>query len=149
MTTSATTLRELLPSDHADWLDLWQGYLGFYATTLPAEATAATWRRLLDPAVPMFARVAEHAGRAIGFAIVVLHEGTWVQAPVAYLEDLYVDPQHRGRGVGRALIDDLLALGRQRGWATLYWHTRADNPARRLYDAFTSADDFVRYRIRL
>ena len=47
------------------------------------------------------------------------------------------------------LAEAAVTVARQRGWATLYWHPRADNPARRLYDAFTRADDFVRYRIRL
>ena len=41
-------------------------------------------------------------------------------------------------------------LGRDRGWSRLYWHTRASNEAaRRLYDKFVNADDFVRYRMIL
>ena len=41
-------------------------------------------------------------------------------------------------------------LGRERGWSRLYWHTRASNEtARRLYDKFVNADDFVRYRMIL
>ncbi|MFP3617112.1 GNAT family N-acetyltransferase, partial [Paraburkholderia sp. SIMBA_050] len=53
------------------------------------------------------------------------------------------------RGVGRRLIEDLVALGRARGWSRLYWHTRRDNPARKLYDTFVQADDFVRYQLAL
>jgi hypothetical protein len=45
------------------------------------------------------------------------------------------------------LIQDLLDLARARHWSRLYWHTRAGNPARRLYDDFAEADDFVRYRV--
>jgi hypothetical protein len=41
-------------------------------------------------------------------------------------------------------------LARERGWSRLYWHTRAANAtARKLYDKFAKADDFVRYRMIL
>jgi GNAT superfamily N-acetyltransferase len=60
---------------------------------------------------------------------------------------LFVDPQVRGRGIARQLMQALRAEGKAQGWSRLYWHTRTDNPARRLYDEFTPADDYVRYRI--
>jgi GNAT superfamily N-acetyltransferase len=142
-----TTIRTVRPDDHAAWLRLWAGYLDFYATRLAPEISARTWQRLLDPASPLLGRVAVRDGRVVGFSNSVLHEGTWVLTPICYLEDLFVDPAWRGQGVGRALIEDLRALGRARGWSRLYWHTRRDNPARRLYDEFTPADDFVRYQI--
>jgi hypothetical protein len=41
-------------------------------------------------------------------------------------------------------------MARQCGWSRLYWHTRAENAAaRRLYDSFVEADDFVRYRLKM
>ena len=86
---------------------------------------------------------------AVGFSHSLLHEGTWVLAPICYLEDLYVDPSARGRGVGRALIADLVDMARTQGWSRLYWHTRRGNEAaRRVYDGFVKADDFVRYLLK-
>ena len=56
----------------------------------------------------------------------------------------------RGGGVGRALIDDLLALGRARGWARVYWHTDQGNAqARALYDSYVLSDGHIRYRLKL
>jgi GNAT superfamily N-acetyltransferase len=50
--------------------------------------------------------------------------------------------------VGRALIEDLMALARAKGWQRLYWHTDEDNVvARRLYDRFVESDGHVRYRL--
>jgi hypothetical protein len=69
--------------------------------------------------------------------------------PICYLEDLFVDPEVRGLGVGQALIADLLKLGTERGWSRIYWHTRSGNTARKLHDRFTAADDFVRYQLVL
>jgi ribosomal protein S18 acetylase RimI-like enzyme len=135
-------------ADEAAWRRLWAGYIAFYEAEVSEEVTTATWRRMLTPGSRLFARLAEADGEVCGFTISILHAGTWTTQPLCYLEDLYVDPAARGRGVGRALIEDLIALARTRGWSRLYWHTRATNAAaRRLYDRFVPADDFVRYRI--
>jgi GNAT superfamily N-acetyltransferase len=107
--------------------------------------TAETWRRILDPASTIASRLAVLDGTVVGFATHLLHEGTWTTTPMCYLEDLFVDPARRGAGIGRALIQDLLDLAGDSGWSRVYWHTQSGNPARKLYDEFTQADNFVRY----
>jgi len=141
-------IRDVALADRDAWFSLWAGYNAFYASTISPHISERTWQRMLDPNVPLFGRVAELEGRVAGFSLAVLHEGTWVDAPICYLEDLFVDPASRGAGIGRRLIEDLIALARSRGWSRLYWHTREDNPARKLYDEFATADDFVRYRLQ-
>ncbi|ARO56569.1 GNAT family N-acetyltransferase [Methylorubrum zatmanii] len=141
------TIRDPAAADEAGWRRLWAGYLAFYGETLPEAVTAATWARMLDPASPVFARLAERDGSLVGMTVNVLHEGTWSTTPVCYLEDLFVAPEARGGGIGQALIADLVERGKARGWSRLYWHTRAGNAqARRLYERFVAADDFCRYR---
>ena len=145
-----TLIRDPGPADEPVWRRLWAGYIAFYEAEVPEAVTAVTWARILDPASPMFARLAERDGDVVGFANAVLHEATWTLAPSCYLEDLFVDPAVRGGGVGHALIQDLVEQGRARGWARIYWHTRGDNAvARRLYDRFVEVDPFVRYRLIL
>lgn len=139
-------IREPDRQDKAQWLSLWQGYTRFYGSPQPAEVTEHTWQRMLDAASPMLGRFAVVDGNVVGFAICILHEGTWVKTPICYLEDLFVAPQMRGQGIARTLIQALQTEGKEKGWSRLYWHTRTDNPARRLYDEFTPADDYVRYR---
>jgi GNAT superfamily N-acetyltransferase len=141
------SIRDPLPADEAAWRNLWAGYNAFYETSVSEAVTARTWQRILDPASPIFARLASADEDVAGFCNCVLHEGTWVIGPICYLEDLFVAPRCRGRGLGRMLIADLVAHAKAQGWSRLYWHTRQNNPARRLYDAFTPADDFVRYRL--
>jgi GNAT superfamily N-acetyltransferase len=141
-------IRDPRAADEADWRGLWSGYCAFYETDVPEAVTAHTWRRMLEPASPLFGRLAEWDGRVVGFAVSVLHEGSWTTRPCCYLEDLFVALDYRGRGIARALIEDQLRLCRERGWSRLYWHTRESNrEARRLYDRFATADDFVRYRM--
>ncbi|MFG1287130.1 GNAT family N-acetyltransferase [Xanthobacter versatilis] len=145
----AVLIEDARPADEAEWRRLWAGYNAFYEASVAPQVTDRTWQRMLDPASPLLGRVARRGGGLAGFSISVLHEGTWVVAPVCYLEDLFVDPACRGLGIGRRLIADLVSLGKARGWSRLYWHTRRDNPARALYDRFVEADDFVRYRMEL
>lgn len=143
-------VRDIRAADARDWRRLWSGYNDFYEVAIPAEVTAQTLRRLLDRNAPLIGRIAEKDDRITGFSISVLHESSWSSSPVCYLEDLFVDPDARGQGLGRALIQDLIDLGRARGWSRLYWHTQAKNKrARWLYDSFVPADDFVRYRLTL
>jgi GNAT superfamily N-acetyltransferase len=143
-------VREIEPRDQAAWRKLWSGYCDFYRTALPPAVTEATWERIVDPQSTFIGRVAELDGEITGFSLSVVHACSWTIAPVGYLEDLYVMPAARGRGVGLALVEDIVGLARRNAWARVYWHTEADNAsARRLYDRFGEADNFVRYRLRL
>ncbi|HBV5963629.1 TPA: GNAT family N-acetyltransferase [Klebsiella pneumoniae] len=142
-------IREVRPHDKAGWLQLRQGYTRFYGSPQPEEVTEYTWQRMLDVNSSVLGRVAVVDDAVVGFAICVLHEGTWVTTPICYLEDLFVDPAFRGQGIARTMIKSLQSEGADKGWSRLYWHTRRDNPARHLYDEFTLADDYVRYRITL
>ena len=142
-------IRSALPSDETVWRQMWRGYLDFYASNIAEEVTNRTWKRILDPDSAVMCIVAEIDGQVYGFANCVVHENTWETQPVCYLEDLYVMPSARGHGIGAALIEWLRNAMRAEGWARLYWVTRESNAqARRLYDKFAQADDFVRYVIR-
>ncbi|MBX4998443.1 GNAT family N-acetyltransferase [Rhizobium lentis] len=142
------TIREARPEDEKRWRELWTAYLAFYEVTVDADITDATWRRTFDPASAIAMRVAEIDGRVMGFALYLTHEGTWIRTNDCYLEDLFVDPAARGQGVGRALMNDLIALCKTKGWARLYWHTSERNKtARALYDSYVESDGHIRYRI--
>ena len=140
----------LQPGHEAEWRRLWQAYLDFYEAAVPPEVTDRLWAALVPGDGTWRGFGATLGAELVGFAIVVVHPATWSLAPTAYLEDLFVRPNVRRRGVGRSLIEAILFEGRKQAWASVYWHTRADNrTARALYDRFTAADDFVRYRVKL
>ena len=143
-------LRDARPGDETDFRRLWQGFCDGYGLTLAPEVSDFTWARLMDPGNALTARLACIDGRPQGFAIHQHHPSTWVLGDDGYLEDLYVDPSARGQGLGRALIEDLIAIGRARGWRRLYWLTEIENTtARRLYDQFCDNDGHIRYRMTL
>ena len=143
-------IRDAQAGDAVAWRDLWAEYLTFYGVTLAPEVTDITWARALDPASRLGLRLVVGGGAVLGFATHHWHLSTWATAPDGYLEDLFVAPAARGGGVGRALIEDLMAIGRARGWARLYWMTdQANTDARALYDQFTLSDGHLRYRLTL
>ena len=143
-------IRDAEAGDEAAWRGLWSQYLAFYEVDLTPEVTAATWSRLMDPSSPMKMRLAVEDGTPVGFAIHLHHPSTWVAGEDCYLEDLFLAPEARGKGLGRALIDDLIALARARGWQRLYWHTDEGNTtARKLYDSYVQTDGHLRYRLKL
>jgi GNAT superfamily N-acetyltransferase len=115
----------------------------------PEHVTHCTWSRILADDSAIHAIVAAAAdGAIIGFANYIVHQNTWSVEPICCLEDLYVDANRRASGVGRMLIDWLLAQMRERHWSRVYWVTREDNyRARALYDKYTPHSGFVRYAI--
>jgi GNAT superfamily N-acetyltransferase len=145
-------VRDIEATDREAWLGMWRAYCDFYEVSIPEATTEATWRRVLDPGVPIHALVAVDVAtnETVGFANYVVHPYTWSERPACYLEDLFVRPSVRGGGAGGALIGQLIARARQRDWARVYWMTREDNAvARRLYDRFCERDDFVRYALEI
>jgi GNAT superfamily N-acetyltransferase len=141
-------IRRLAASDRAEWNDLWQGYITFYQSSVPTDITELTWSRLLDPMVPLFGWCAvDQNDRLIGFTHALEHHSTWSATPYVYLEDLFVDPNRRIGGVGRALIEAVYQHADSTGSPRVYWHTKADNHlAQRLYDKIASDRSFIVYK---
>ncbi|MEY4785285.1 MAG: hypothetical protein RIR41_3220 [Pseudomonadota bacterium] len=134
--------------DREQWLGLWQGYLDFYESDVPASVTNLTWNRLLDPEAPIHGLCAATTdGRILGIVHYLFHPVTWAAGPRCYLEDLFTSADARGRGVGRALIEAVYAAADARGADQVYWLTQEFNAtARRLYDQVATATPFIKYR---
>ena len=82
------------------------------------------------------ALVAERGGRAVGFALFFTTFSTFLCQPGLYLEDLFVEPAHRGAGAGKALLRSLAALARDRGCGRLEWRVLDWNePSIRFYES--------------
>lgn len=78
-------------------------------------------RHLFGPRPYAEALLAEEAGRAIGLALFYPTYSTFATRPGLYLEDLFVVPERRGRGIGRALIARVARLAHERGFGRLEW----------------------------
>ena len=141
----------LAPADRDEWMPLWQGYLEFYEAQLSDEQTDLTFARLTDPDHPIRGAIArDDAGRAIGLVHWLTHPATWSAGDYCYLEDLFVAPDARGGGTGRALIATVVQWARDAGAEKVYWLTQSHNAtARRLYDEVATDTGYVHYQVPL
>ena len=146
-----TDIRALRHDDRAVWSRLWAGYLRFYRAELAPAVTEQTFARMTERRDGCFGLAAEaENGTVVGFSHCVLHPTTWSRGATCYLEDLYVDPDHRGTAAARALIEAAGEQARAAGAETLYWHTQAFNGrARSLYDTVAQLTSFVHYERQL
>ena len=115
------------------------------------SATENDLRAALLAAHPsLFAHVADDGGRAVGFALWFLSYSTWAGRHGIYLEDLYVKPEQRGQGHGRALLAELARICVDRGYERLEWSVLDWNSsALRFYESLdaVTVDEWVVYRL--
>ncbi|MFJ6002882.1 GNAT family N-acetyltransferase [Arthrobacter sp. NPDC092385] len=84
----------------------------------------------------VYAHVAEAQGRVQGFALWFLNYSTWEGVNGIYLEDLYVRPEARGAGYGKALLSNLARIAVERGYARVEWSVLNWNePSIRFYES--------------
>jgi GNAT superfamily N-acetyltransferase len=141
------SVRPIQPADHLRWAELWRAYQAFYEVELPQTVTETTWLRLLDDREPVFGLVAEKDGTVIGITHYLFHLSTWLENQTCYLQDLFVDPQARGKGVGRALIEAVYARADLVTGGRVYWLTHESNAAaRQVYDQLARHSGFIVYR---
>ena len=102
-----------------------------------AMGTEVLMREALFGAKPSAeALVVERGGRTVGFAIFFTTFSTFLCKPGLYLEDLFVEPEHRGHGIGKALLVRLAALAVERGCGRFEWRVLDWNePSIRFYES--------------
>lgn len=141
-------IRPLEDKDRARWERMFQAYAEFYRTTIPEGGFDRVRAWIDDPGNDFWCDVAERDGRVIGFTQYQLMHRSLGGGMVCYLSDLYVEPDLRGAGTGRALIDHVLAFAKARNLPGVRWLTQDFNyPARRLYDSYAPKTDFILYNV--
>ena len=148
--TDTVCVRPVERADLAAWTPLWDGYNAFYgregSTALAPEITTVTWGRFFDANEPVFALVAESAGRLVGLTHFLFHRSTTRIEPTCYLQDLFTAPDMRGQGVGRALILGVYQAAKAAGVREVYWQTHETNSAGRLlYDKVARHAGYIVY----
>jgi len=151
MTSQAATLRPAVPDDAATIAGLIRELAVYEKLEGQAKATPDDLRRHLfgdRPAAEVI--LAEVDGHAVGFALFFPTFSTFRGRPGLYLEDLYVRPEHRGRGIGKALLARLAGLAVDRGCGRLEWSVLDWNePSIGFYRSLGAApmDEWTVYRL--
>ena len=141
------TVRPVATGDESSWRDLYRGYRRFYEMPDDEAALDTVWAWLGDAGHELDGFVVVDArGRIGGLAHVRPFARPLSADTGLYLDDLYVDPDLRGRGLGRAILGFLGALAVERGLAVVSWMTAEDNTtARALYDSVATTGPWVTY----
>jgi len=144
-------IRQTTAADAAVLLDLIRGLAEYERLLEQLAATEESLRRHLFGERPAAEAVlAEFDHAAVGFAVFFHNFSTFLGRPGLYLEDLYVRPEFRGRGYGKALMVFVARLAQARGcgrleWSVLDWNT----PARDFYRTLgaNALDDWIGQRM--
>ena len=146
MSESTVTVRDIREGDHDDWRRLFLEYGVFYRTDFADTVLDGVWAWLMDAESDVCAVVAVDDGRVYGFAHYRQLPDTFTAGPAWFLDDLYVEPGHRGSGAGAALIDAVAERAASDGGGTLRWITAADNTAAQsVYDKLATRTTWVTY----
>ncbi|HYY13281.1 MAG TPA: GNAT family N-acetyltransferase [Chthoniobacterales bacterium] len=131
------TIRSAMIDDVAIILQLIRDLAAYERAPSEVTATEDQLRNVLFSKRPAAeVRLAFENETPVGFALFFHNFSTWLGQPGLYLEDLFVKPEYRGKGYGRALLVDLAKIARERGcgrmeWAVLDWN----EPAMEFYRA--------------
>ena len=130
-------IRAATPADTRELLRLIKALAEYEKLADMAVGTEALLREaLFGPRPAAEALIAEVGGRAVGFALYFATFSTFLCKPGLYLEDLFVDPGHRGMGIGKALLKRLAALVVERGGGRFEWRVLDWNePSIRFYES--------------
>lgn len=139
-------IRPVMASEFDVWQQLFESYAKFYKVSIPEGGESRVWEWIHDADEPFWCDVAELDNHVIGFTQYQLMHRSLSGERVVYLSDLFVEPDTRGSGTGRLLIDHVFSFARHEGISNVRWLTQDFNyRARELYDSYGSKSDFILY----
>ena len=141
-------IRAVREQDRPDWCKLFASYGQFYEQQLSESVLDRVWGWLMDGDHPTSGLVAVRDGQIVGIAHFRPYFRTLTGSPACFLDDLFVAPAERGRGVGRRLIEATSVLAERAGWDFVRWMTAQDNSqAQRLYDSVAERTEWLTYQL--
>jgi GNAT superfamily N-acetyltransferase len=134
-----------------EMLPLIRAYCEFYETEPDDDGLREMFRTLVAEPSQGAVFIARDGGRAVGFATLDWKWSSLKAARIGYLEDLFVDPEARGKGIADALIETCSDRCRELGMPAMEWATAPDNHrAQKVYDRTGAVSDpFIEYDLEL
>jgi ribosomal protein S18 acetylase RimI-like enzyme len=149
---TAWATRPVRDDEFAAWSRLFRGYAAFYGTPTSDEHQRQIWSWIHEQGsvTALVAVPVDGDGNEVGEPHGLAHLREWVRplrgVIAGYLDDLFVDPAHRGSGAVDALYEAMNQLAIDRDWAIIRWTTADDNyRARAVYDRLATRTTWITY----
>ena len=142
-------IREILLKDREEWENLYRGYADFYNVEMNEKILHTVWNWLHNKSHEVKGLVYEIDNNIVGFAHYRRMPRPLRGRDIGFLDDLFVDPKHRGQKIGEKLIHKMKEISKSKGWNLVRWITRDDNlRAKSLYDRVSEKTNWNVYELK-
>ena len=129
------SVREIQLKDKEQWQELYKGYANFYKVEMNNQILETVWSWLHNKNHELNGIVYEIDENIVALAHYRRMPRPLKGKDVGFLDDLFVEPIHRGKKIGEQLLNELKKISKSKGWDLIRWITHNDNfRAKNLYD---------------
>jgi len=128
-------IREIKLKDKEQWEKLYRGYANFYKVEMNDKILETVWKWLNDNNHELKGIGYEADGKIVGLAHYRKLLSPLKGKYIGYLDDIFVDPEYRGKKIGEKLLNKIKEISKANDWNLVRWQTDEDNStAKKLYD---------------
>ena len=142
-------IRPIKKKDKNDWEKLYIGYANFYKVEMNDEILGTVWKWLLDKSHEVSGLVYEENSKIVALAHYRKMPSPLRGKYIGFLDDLFVDPDHRGKKIGESILSEIKKISEKNNWELVRWITRKDNiRAKSLYDKVSEKTTWDTYELK-
>ena len=142
-------IRQIKTEDRNDWKKLYKSYAEFYEVEMNDKILQKVWSWLHDKNHEVEGLVYVVNENIVAFAHYRRMPRPLIGKDIGFLDDLFVDPDHRGKRIGEKIINELQKISKSRGWDLIRWTTRNNNiRAKSLYDRVAEKTSWDMYELK-
>ena len=143
-------IRDIHLKDKKEWEKLYKSYADFYKVEMNDKILQTVWKWLHDKSHEVNGLVYEVDGNIVGLAHYRRMPSPLRGQDIGFLDDLFVDPTHRGQRVGEKILNKLKEISKSKRWNLVRWITREDNlRAKSLYNRVSEKTTWDVYELKL
>ena len=142
-------IRDIHLKDKKQWEKLYKSYADFYKVEMNDQILQTVWNWLHDKNHVVKGLVCEVDVNIVGLAHYRSMPSPLRGEDIGFLDDLFVNPKHRGQKIGEKMLNELKKISKSKGWNIMRWITRNDNlRAKSLYDRVAEKTTWDLYELK-
>ena len=142
-------IRELNQNDFSNWSALYKGYAKFYKVPMNSDILDTVWSWVQDKNHVVNGLCCEFEGKIVGIAHYRTMPRPIKGQYIGFLDDLFVEPDFRGKKIAQKIIYHLKSLSKTKNWNGIRWITHSSNRnAKKLYDKIANNTGFELYELK-